>query len=67
MEIYDYVTADTLGDEENEQIYYNADYIEVSRVIHERDTVLVNGYSHITGDSVGYALGYDEIVGLWAV
>lgn len=67
MEIYDYVSADTLGHEDNEQIYYSNDYVEVMSVIHDNDAVMVRGYSHVTGDSVQYILGYDDMVGLWAV
>ena len=67
MEIYDYVAADTLGDEPNEQIAYNNDFVEVSKIVKDADTVLVRGYSHISGDSVTYILDYDTEVGLWAV
>jgi len=67
MEVYDWVTADTLGDEPNEQIVFENDYIEVSRVIDSGDAIMVKGYSHITGDDVTYILTPDTEVGLWAV
>lgn len=67
MEIYDYVPAHTLGEVEDEQIYYLDDYIEVSSVIDSTETIMVKGYSHISGDSVTYLLDPDTEVGLWSV
>jgi hypothetical protein len=67
MDIYDYVEADTLGDIPNEQIVHENDYIELTDVIKSSDSVMVKGYSHVSGDSVVYILGYDTEVGLWAV
>lgn len=67
MNIYDYVRADTLGEEEGEQIFHQNDYIEVFSVIDSGDAIMVNGYSHVTGDSVNYILSPDMEVGLWAV
>lgn len=67
MEIYDYVAAHTLGDEPNEQIVYQNDYIEVSSVVKSGEAVLVKGYSHVSGDSVTYIIEQDMEVGLWMV
>lgn len=67
MDIYDEVTADTLGDQPNEQIFFQNDYIEVTKVIQDRDSVMVKGLSHVSGDYVIYILNPDEVVGLWAV
>jgi hypothetical protein len=66
-DIYDYVTADTLGDEPNEQIVFQNDYIELSRVEKTDGGVIVHGYSHISGDNVFYILHPDQEVGLWTV
>ena len=65
MEIYDWVTADTITDED--QIVFENDYIEVSSVVDSGEAIMVKGYSHISGDSVVYLIGPDVEVGLWAV
>lgn len=67
MNVYDEVTADTLGDEPNEQVLIHNDPVEVTKVIKDNDAIMVKGVSHLTGDSVTYILGYDDVVGLWAV
>lgn len=66
-DVYDYVAAHTLGDEPNEQIVFQNDFIEVSSVTHTNGGVMVKGYSHVTGDSVFYILDNDQEVGLWTV
>jgi hypothetical protein len=65
VDIYDYVEADTLGDEPNEQIVHENDYIEVSSVVKDAEAVMVKGYSHISGDTVTYIIAFDTLVGLW--
>lgn len=67
MEIYDYVPAHTLGDEPNEQIAHQNDYIEVYDVIDSGEAIMVKGYSHISGDTVAIILTPDTEVGLWTV
>jgi hypothetical protein len=63
MEIYDFVTADSV--EATDQIVYGNDYIELSDVIDSGDAIMVKGYSHVSGDSVTYLLTPDSEVGLW--
>ena len=62
-EIYDYDTADHIDPEM--LIFYENDYIEVSEVIDSGDSIMVKGYSHVTGDNVVYILPADKQVGLW--
>lgn len=66
MEIYDYVPAHTLGEEDNEQIAVANDYIEVSSVIDSGSAIMVKGWSHVTGDTVTLVLTADTEVGLWS-
>jgi hypothetical protein len=65
MDIYDNVTADTL--EVGDQIFHENDYVEVNHVVKDNGAVLVRGYSHVSGDTVTYIIGYDVEVGLWAI
>lgn len=67
MNIYDEVEADTLGEQPNEQIHYQNDYIEVTKVIKDNEAVMVRGLSHVSGDMVTYIIAFDTVVGLWAV
>lgn len=67
MQVYDYVEASTLGDQPNEQIVHENDYIEVTRVIDSGDSIMVKGNSHVTGDSVTYIVTPETVVGLWSV
>jgi hypothetical protein len=65
MNVYDYVTADTL--ESGDQILFQNDPMEVSDIVDSGDSIMVKGYSHLTGDSVTYILTPDAEVGLWTV
>lgn len=67
MQVYDYVEAHTLGEQENEQIYVDGDYIEVRRAFEEDGAVFVRGWSHVSGDMVTVILEPYELVGLWGV
>lgn len=65
MDVYDFVSADTI--DEGDQILYQNDPVEVSNVIDSGDSIMVKGYSHLTGDSVVYILNPNTEVGLWTV
>lgn len=66
MNIHDYVVADSL--EDGDRVFVNGiDYLEDVTILKETDTVLIRGYSHVSGDSVVYMLNYDTEVGLWSV
>lgn len=63
VNVYDYVTADQL--ESKDQIFYKGDPVELSDITDDGDSIMVKGYSHLTGDSVTYILTADTEVGLW--
>lgn len=63
MNVYDYVPAHTV--EEGDFVMVGSDPIEVTRVVDETDTIMVEGDSHLTGDKVVYMLAADMEVGLW--
>lgn len=64
MEIYDTIDADQI--EEGDQVLVNLDDpLEVSKVIDDGESVLIRGYSHLTGDNETYILGPKETVSLW--
>lgn len=68
--IYDTVLADTLGDEPAEQVSLTneeggVDYLILSKVLKEGDTVAIHGESLVTGDSAFYLLKWDRKVDLW--
>ena len=63
MNIYDYVPAYSV--EEGDQIAYTNDLIEVTSVVDSGESILVKGFSHVSGDTVNYILGSDTEVGLW--
>lgn len=65
VNVYDYVAAATI--EENDCIAHETDLIEVSLVVDETDTVMIRGYSHVSGDTVTYFIPADKEVGLWTV
>lgn len=65
MDIYDYITADSV--EVGDQIFHANDPIEISRVIDSGEAIMLKGYSHMTGDDVAYVVTPDTEVGLWAV
>lgn len=70
VEVYDYVSADTLV--EGDQIAFindegGIDYLENISLINSHDSVMVKGYSIVTGDIANYILNADQEVGLWAV
>jgi hypothetical protein len=65
VNIYDFVPAHTV--EEGDQIAYTNDLIEVNSVIDSVDSIMVKGFSHVTGDSVTYIISPDTEVGLWTV
>ena len=51
--------------DEGDQIAYSNDLIEVKTKVDEGDTVMLRGYSHVSGDTVTYFIGADTEVGLW--
>lgn len=64
MEVYDHIEAWQI--ESGNQIQINAiDPIEVKEVIDSGDSIMVKGYSHLTGDNAVYILTADTEVGLW--
>lgn len=63
VEVYDVIAASAI--EEGDQIIYSNDPIEVKFKIDETDTVMVRGYSYLTGDTVTYFLPFDTEVELW--
>lgn len=63
--VYDYVPAHAV--EENDFIAHETDLIEVKEIIDSGDSIMVKGYSHVTGDSVTYIIKADQEVGLWTV
>ena len=70
--IYDSVQADTLGDEPAEQVSLTndeggTDYLILTKVVKENDTVAIHGDSLVTGDRAFYLLTWDRMVDLWAV
>lgn len=65
MNVYDYVPAHTV--EEGDQISHETDLIEVRSVVDSGESILVKGFSHVSGDSVTYIIGADTEVGLWTV
>lgn len=66
VNVYDTITADQI--EVADQILVNdIDPIEVSDVVDSGDSIMVKGYSHMTGDNACYILAADTEVSLWAV
>lgn len=65
VDIYDYVSADTL--EKGDQIAHSNDLVEVTHKIDSGESILLKGFSHVSGDSVTYVVTPDTEVGLWAV
>lgn len=65
VNVYDTITADSV--EEGDQILVNdIDPVEVSSVIDSGDSIMVKGYSHLTGDNAVYILAADAEVSLWS-
>lgn len=71
--IYASTPAETLGDEPSEQVaipvdgYGDIDYLILTRVVKDGDSVLLTGVSQISGDSETYILPWDKEVDLWTV
>lgn len=65
VNIYDYVPAHTV--EEGDQIAYTNDLIEVTEKVDSGESIMLRGFSHVSGDSVTYIIGADVEVGLWTV
>lgn len=65
VDIYDYVSADAV--EEGDQIAHSNDLIEVTTKIDSGDSILIKGFSHVSGDNVDYIVTPDTEVGLWTV
>lgn len=63
MTIYDHVPASTL--EAGDQVLHNNDYIELHDVIDSGEAIMIQGYSHISGDTAVYIVPPDTEVGLW--
>lgn len=61
--VYDVIQAHQI--EEGDQILYSNDPVEVSEKMDETDTIMVRGYSHLTGETVTYFLRPDVEVELW--
>jgi hypothetical protein len=67
MNIIDNISADTI--EVGDQIIIEEDLVEVKGVgpSNDIDEIVVNGYSHVTGDSEVYSLYADDYYDVWAV
>lgn len=63
--IHDYVPASTV--EPGDQVAYENDILEVKEVVDSGESILIRGYSHVSGDTVTYIIGADVEVGLWLV
>lgn len=70
MEIYATESVGNL-DSDDKIVYTNEegadDVIELDTKIDSGDSILLKGYSHISGDNVTYILNADVEVGLWRV
>ena len=65
MTVYDTITADQI--EVTDQVLVNnIDPVEVTKVVDSGDSIMVKGYSHLTGDDVSYILTADTEVALWS-
>lgn len=66
VEVYDTITADQDISEGDQLFILTAnDPIEVTHSYDEGDTIMVRGYSYLTGDTVTYFLKPTDEVGLW--
>jgi hypothetical protein len=65
MIITDTITAWQLDEDEEVQVLYQNDPVEVDHIVKETDTVLIRGYSNLTGERVTYFIPYDTEVDLW--
>ncbi len=65
VNVYDYVAAHTV--EENDLIAYETDLIEVTSKVDSGDSIMIFGFSHVSGDNVTYIIAADKEVGLWTV
>lgn len=70
--IYDTVLAETLGDEPNEQVSLTneeggIDYLILTKVVKDGDSIAIHGESLVTGDKEFYILPWDRKVDLWMV
>lgn len=65
MNVYDTITADQI--EVSDQVLVNdIDPIEVATVVDSGDSIMVKGFSHLTGDNAVYILTADTEVSLWS-
>ena len=66
VNVYDFITADQDISEGDQVFILTAnDPIEVHSKIEEGDTIMLRGYSYLSGDIETYILNYDAEVGLW--
>lgn len=63
--VYDFVAVHTV--EVDDQITYSNDLIEVTDKIDSGESILIKGFSHVSGDRVTYIIPSDTEVGLWSV
>lgn len=65
MNIYDHVPAHRV--EVGDQIAYTNDLIEVTSKVDSTESIMLKGFSHVTGDTVTYIISAYTEVGLWTV
>jgi len=65
MTVYDTITADQI-EVADQVLVNNIDPVEVTKVVDSGDSIMVKGYSHLTGDDVSYILTADTEVALWS-
>lgn len=63
MNVYDSITADAV--EAGDLIIVQQDKLEVTKVVDSGDSILITGYSFVSGDSETYILPTDHLVELW--
>lgn len=63
MNVYDTIPADAV--EVNDLVLIQQDQLEVTKVVDEGDSILITGYSFVSGDSETYILPADHLVELW--
>lgn len=63
MNVYDTTTADCV--DPGDFIMVDFDPVEVTYVLDEGDSIMIKGYSHMSGDVVIHILPADRVVELW--
>lgn len=65
MNTYDTIDADQI--EDGDQILWGDDPLENVRVLDDQDEIIIEGYSHLTGDVVVINMHHNDRVELWAI